>query len=230
MLAVLGAFAFLITPLPSLERIPVRVLFSAFAVWRSLSRSGLACGLAGGETLGRGVGFLDHFFFKLELALEVFSADDFVDFELVQIEVGSEVVFLRNRLATWFGWCGARRSRFGARLRFTGRSGASRRRFRARSLCLRRLCSEGGAVIEGQIFGAHQRFPGRFGSQVDAEEIFGQRFPRIFFATSARAGRICVHSRKIPVGSKRCKSLRTAGYSTEFDRFDAELPAESGRS
>jgi len=62
-------------------------------------------------------------------------------------------------------------------------------------------------VVEGKILGNDERLAGRVGSQIDAEQVFGQGFPRIVFATSARTRRICIHSRNIPVGINPCKSL-----------------------
>lgn len=75
-----------------------------------------------------------------------------------------------------------------------GRLGAERRAFR---------------LIEGKLFRADKGLPA-FCTQINAEEVFGQRVPGVFFATCAGARRICIHSRKIPVSENRCKSLRTA--------------------
>jgi hypothetical protein len=62
-----------------------------------------------------------------------------------------------------------------------------------------------GRLVEQQIFGRNLGVGRRFGAEIDAEQVFGQGFPGIFFAARAGAQRIGVHRALIMV-IKRTRS------------------------
>jgi len=89
--------------LPGLKRIPIRVLFPAFVLLDSTFGPGLARGFARRGILDAGVCLCDHFFFKFELALDVFILYSFAPFGLVQVQVSPEFICIGNGASTLLG-------------------------------------------------------------------------------------------------------------------------------
>lgn len=108
MFVALGGFAFLFAPLPGLKRIPIGILRPAFLPFRPMFRAGFRSRFTGRDVARVDVGLRIHFFFELEL--DFFVTKGFVDFRLVQTQVGTEIIF--NRL-----W-----ARTSLRFRGTGRT------------------------------------------------------------------------------------------------------------
>ena len=73
--------------------------------------------LTGRDALRVGIGLRDHVVFKLELSFDkleftfgIFAPNDFLDFGLVQIQVGPEVIVIRDGLWTTFRFGGTWRT------------------------------------------------------------------------------------------------------------------------
>ena len=204
MLVALGTFPFFFTPLPGFEGVPIGVVVSAFTSWLATLLSCFLGRFSRRGSFGFDVCLRDDLFFNLEFGLDIF-----IRYRIVQAQIGSEIIFRRSGDAVFLGLGDAECAWL-----LTGfwRRGGCRGglHWLGSGLCRLRAGWKALGIIEGQIFGADERLPRAFRPQINAEEVFGQRFPGILFATSARVRRICIHSRKIPVGRRPCKSLRAA--------------------
>jgi hypothetical protein len=130
-----------------------------------------------------------------------------------EVEVRSKFVFIRRRRGGRSRRAGRttfRPSRFLTRGSFAFLSlGGRPRWFRRRRSGLRLGRRRCGRFVQQQIFRRNLCVSRRFGTKIDAEQIFGQRLPRVFFATRAGAQRIGVHKALITI------IKRTRGCSVE---------------
>jgi hypothetical protein len=212
-LGTLAGFAFLFTPLPRLERIPIRVFLRRTPLFDVACERFLGSRFASHFVVAGFFGHDDLFLLDFERV----RLRSFLGRRLIQVEISAKVIVIRrhrlrgSRAATgrallFLNAFLFRRTAGGFVL---ARAGIGRGRGIVgrdfRPLRLRRSTL---GLVQGKVFRHNERVAGRVRSQIDAEQVFGQRFPRILFATSARARRICIHSRNIPVGLNPCKSRR----------------------
>jgi hypothetical protein len=77
----------------------------------------------------------------------------------------------------------------------------------------------GWLVVKQQVFGRNRRVGGWLRAQIDAEQVFGQGFPGVFFAARAGAQRIGVHRGFVTfVKRTRGKSRRRRSIADHRDR------------
>ncbi|HEX4070724.1 MAG TPA: hypothetical protein VHX68_06125, partial [Planctomycetaceae bacterium] len=201
MLGAIGRLAFVFTPLPGFERIPIRVVFGRLP---ALSSGGFfAGGLRDFLVFARIDGGDDFLFFEFDFVLTVVGVLWVCLGGLIQqIEIGAEVIVGRRSGTGCWRLAGRRSSFLACRPLLSGTAcgfrpdcGRPRGRrlggaFGGGSLCLSRGVFR---LVEVQVFGDDDRFAGGFGPQIDAEQVFGQGFPGVFFATGSGARRICIH-------------------------------------
>jgi hypothetical protein len=89
---VLAGLALLFTPLPRLERIPVRIFLGRIALFGTKGGR-FVCGRVASSLLAADLILRDDFFFDFEFALKICVARLWLG-RFVQVEVGAEIVFV----------------------------------------------------------------------------------------------------------------------------------------